>query len=35
VVYPTEDTIPERWLEDFKISNGMLEEAKVLVRSIE
>ena len=35
VVYSSEQEIPERWLEDFKISNDMLEEAKVLVRSVE
>jgi dCMP deaminase len=35
VVYSSEQEIPERWLKDFKISNDMLEEAKVLVRSVE
>lgn len=35
VVYPSPEGIPERWLEDFTISNGMLEEAGVLVRTIQ
>lgn len=35
VVYPSPEGIPERWLEDFTISNGMLEEAGVLVRTID
>jgi len=26
--------IPERWVEDFTISNGMLLEAGVLVRTV-
>ncbi|MBT5391143.1 MAG: dCMP deaminase family protein [Euryarchaeota archaeon] len=34
IVYPETDGIPERWLEDFNISNGMLLEAGVLVRQI-
>ena len=35
VVYPSPEEIPERWLEDFTISNGMLEEAGVIVRTID
>ena len=34
IVYPETDGIPERWLEDFNISNGMLLEAGVLVRQV-
>ena len=34
VVYPTPQEIPERWLEDFETSNGMLKEAGVLVLSL-
>ena len=34
VVYPLEGEIPERWLEDFTISSNMLEEAGIIVRSI-
>jgi|TARA_B100001996_G_scaffold363600_1_gene332001 dCMP deaminase len=34
VVYSTAEEVPERWLEDFNISTGMLEEANVLVRPI-
>jgi len=34
VVYSSSEEIPERWLEDFKISTGMLAEANVLVRSV-
>ena len=34
IVYPETDGIPERWLEDFTISNGMLLEAGVLVRTV-
>ena len=35
VVYPSQKEIPERWIEDFTVSNGMLEEAGVLVRTID
>ena len=35
VVYPTPQEIPERWLEDFETSNGMLKEAGVLVRTVD
>jgi dCMP deaminase len=34
VVYSTAEDIPERWLDDFNISTGMLEEANVVVRPI-
>ena len=34
VVYSTTEEIPERWLDDFDISTGMLEEANVVVRPI-
>ena len=34
VVYSTTEDIPERWLDDFNISTGMLEEANVVVRPI-
>jgi len=34
IVYPETDGIPERWLEDFNISNAMLLEAGVLVRQV-
>lgn len=34
IVYPETDEIPERWLEDFNISNGMLLEAGILVRTV-
>ncbi|MBQ47556.1 MAG: hypothetical protein CMP10_08805 [Zetaproteobacteria bacterium] len=34
VVYSTTEEIPERWLDDFNISTGMLEEANVVVRPI-
>ena len=34
VVYSSSEEIPERWLEDFEISSGMLAEANVLVRSV-
>ncbi len=35
VVYSSEEPIPDRWLEDFKISTDMLKEAKILVRSVD
>ena len=35
IVYPKTDAIPERWIDDFNTSNGMLEEAGVLVRSVD
>ena len=34
VVYSSSEEIPERRLEDFEISTGMLAEANVLVRSV-
>ena len=34
VVYSSTEEIPERWIEDFEISTGMLAEANVLVRSV-
>ena len=34
VVYSTAEEVPERWLEDFNTSTGMLKEANVLVRPI-
>ena len=34
VVYSTAEDIPERWLDDFNTSTGMLEEANVVVRPI-
>jgi dCMP deaminase len=34
IVYPETDEIPERWLEDFTISNGMLLEAGIVVRTV-
>ena len=34
VVYSSSAEIPERWIEDFEISTGMLAEANVLVRSV-
>tara|TARA_B110000444_G_scaffold11420_1_gene9772 strand:- start:25108 stop:25545 length:438 start_codon:yes stop_codon:yes gene_type:complete len=34
VVYSSSEEIPERWIEDFEISTGMLAEANVLVRSV-
>ena len=34
IVYPETDGIPARWLEDFNISNGMLLEAGILVRTV-
>lgn len=34
IVYPETDGIPERWMEDFTISNGMLLEAGILVRTV-
>ena len=34
IVYPETDGIPERWVEDFTVSNGMLLEAGVLVRTV-
>ncbi|MBT60153.1 MAG: hypothetical protein CMA63_01190 [Euryarchaeota archaeon] len=35
VVYPAPENIPERWLDDFTTSNGMLNEAGILVRTVE
>ncbi len=34
IVYPETKEIPERWLEDFTISNGMLLEAGIVVRTV-
>jgi len=34
IVYPKTDGIPERWVEDFNISNGMLLEAGIHVRTV-
>ena len=34
IVYPETNEIPERWLEDFTISNGMLLEAGIVVRTV-
>lgn len=34
VVYPAESEIPERWEEDFEISNRMMSEAGVKIRSV-
>jgi dCMP deaminase len=34
IVYPETDEIPERWLEDFTISNGMLLEAGIVIRTV-
>ena len=34
VVYSTTEEVPERWLDDFNTSTGMLKEANVLVRPI-
>ncbi len=34
VVYPADSEIPERWREDFDISNQMMSEAGVLTRSV-
>ena len=34
IVYPETDGIPERWMEDFTISNGMLLEAGIVVRTV-
>ena len=34
IVYPETGKIPERWVEDFTISDSMLNEAGVAVRSI-
>jgi hypothetical protein len=33
-VYPETKEIPERWMEDFTISNGMLLEAGIVVRTV-
>ena len=34
IVYPETDEIPELWMEDFTISNGMLLEAGIVVRTV-
>jgi dCMP deaminase len=34
IVHPAGLAIPDRWLEDFRISTDMLREANVLVRSV-
>jgi len=35
IIYPTPGEIPERWIEDFNISNGMISEAGLIVRTID
>jgi dCMP deaminase len=35
IIYPTPGEIPERWINDFNISNGMISEAGVIVRTID
>lgn len=35
IIYPTPGEIPERWVEDFNISNSMISEAGVVVRTID
>ncbi|MDP6333041.1 MAG: dCMP deaminase family protein [Candidatus Poseidoniaceae archaeon] len=35
IIYPTPGEIPERWIDDFNISNGMISEAGVIVRTID
>ena len=35
IIYPTPGEIPERWIEDFNISNSMISEAGVIVRTID
>jgi dCMP deaminase len=35
IIYPTPGEIPERWIEDFNISNGMIKEAGVIVSTID
>ena len=35
IIYPTPGEIPERWQEDFDISNAMISEAGVIVRTID
>jgi dCMP deaminase len=35
IIYPTPGEIPERWVEDFNISNSMISEAGVFVRTID
>jgi dCMP deaminase len=34
IVYPADLVIPDRWIDDFRISNGMLTEAGLLVRGV-
>jgi dCMP deaminase len=34
IVYPAELAIPERWVDDFRISSDMLAEAGLLVRGV-
>jgi len=34
IVYPETKEIPERWMEDFTISTGMLLEAGIVVRTV-
>ena len=34
IVYPETNAIPERWLDDFNTSNGMLLEAGINVRTV-
>ena len=35
IVYPNPGKIPERWVEDFNISNSMINEAGLSVRTID
>ena len=35
IIYPSPEEIPERWLDDFNISNNMISEAGVIVRTID
>ena len=34
IVYPADLVIPDRWIEDFRISSGMLTEAGLSVRGV-
>jgi dCMP deaminase len=34
IVYPADLVIPDRWIDDFRISSGMLTEAGLLVRGV-
>jgi dCMP deaminase len=35
IIYPEPGEIPERWIDDFTISNSMIEEAGVIVKVIQ